>query len=724
MGRLYGGALFAALLIASCGVAAQDRVKPINWPAPPPLAAQRPVVETFFGTTLTDPYRYMETPGDSETLAWMNAQAAFARSILDAIPARAAFLHRLDEFSGAFGMISDYTEAGGRAFYLERLARAEVSDLMVREPDGRTRKLVDVAALLSATGRPHAVDYFTPSQDGTRIAVGVAVGGSEQADLAVLDVATGNRIAGPLVNARYYANSFGGDERLAFQQFQELSAGQPRSDSFLNQRTLVWDLKTDPVVVAGATTGAGPPMRATEAAELLFPRGSTHALLSISDGVAQELRLYVANAADVGRDMRWRLLVDRDAGVTSFYVRQQTIYLLSHRDAPTFKVLRMSLDDEAARPETVIASRRERPLERIVAAADALYAVAREGLYATLLRVPSGDGMLEEIALPINGTVSQLWADPLRPGIVVAAENWTTPRTYYRFVPDARRFAALPSGARPALDAGRYVTHDLNARAKDGVEIPLSVVAATGPRLAKPLILRAYGSYGDAYLPGFDAAALASIDAGATRAVCHVRGGGEMGEAWRLAGKDANKPNTWRDLIACAERLIADGFTSSDMLMIAGSSAGGIAVGRAKIERPDLFAAVLSDVPMASAIRAEFQLNGPVNIVEFGTIKDPTGFKNLLAMDAYFSVEAGTAYPAVLFTTGLNDPRVDPWQPAKAAARMQTAGSPNPVLLRVAGDGGHGIGATRRQEDEKDADTMAFLFWRAGLPNWQPVPPR
>jgi prolyl oligopeptidase len=236
--------------------------------------------------------------------------------------------------------------------------------------------------------------------------------------------------------------------------------------------------------------------------------------------------------------------------------------------------------------------------------------------------------------------------------------------------------------------------------------------------------LWAYGSYGSSILPGFGTSRLATIEAGAIRAFCHVRGGGELGESWRLAGKDANKPNTWRDLIACAERLIGDGWTSPDRLMIAGTSAGGIAVGRAMIERPELFAAVLSDVPMASAVRAEFQRNGAVNIIEFGTIKDPTGFKNLLAMDAYFTLETGRTYPAVLFMTGLNDARVDPWQPAKAAARMQAAGSPNPVLLRVADDGGHGAGSTRQQEDEQGADMAAFLFWRAGLPSWQPVPPR
>ena len=272
--RTYGCALFAMISMSPPPALAEDRVKPVDWPAVPPVAAQRPVTETFFGTTLTDPYRYMETFGDAETLAWMHAQAVFTRSILDTIPARAAYLHRLGELGKAFGWISSYTEAGGRAFYLERPAGADVPDLMVRDADGRTRKLVDVAALIAATGKPHAVSYLTPSKDGSRIAVGIAAGGSEQADLRVLDVDTGNRIAGPLADTRYYAHSFREDGRLAIQQFQMLKPGQPRSDAFLNQRTLVWDLKSDPVAVAGATASAGPEMRATEVAGLIFPRGS------------------------------------------------------------------------------------------------------------------------------------------------------------------------------------------------------------------------------------------------------------------------------------------------------------------------------------------------------------------------------------------------------------------------------------------------------------------
>src|SRR5262245_59322712 len=240
-------ALFVALFLAIGIATANERVKPIDWPLPPPVAPQRPVTETFFGTTLTDPYRYMETPGDAETFAWLRAQGTYTRSILDSIRPRAAYLKRLDELGGAFGLIAGYTEAGGRAFYLERPARGEVFDLVVREPDGRTRTLLDVAGLIAATGKPHAVDYFMPSPDGLRIAVGVSGVGSEKAHLAVLDVSTGKPIAAPLSDARYVAPQFSDDGRLAFRQYPVLAPGQPLSDASLNQRTLVWDFKTNPI---------------------------------------------------------------------------------------------------------------------------------------------------------------------------------------------------------------------------------------------------------------------------------------------------------------------------------------------------------------------------------------------------------------------------------------------------------------------------------------------
>jgi prolyl oligopeptidase len=233
-------------------------------------------------------------------------------------------------------------------------------------------------------------------------------------------------------------------------------------------------------------------------------------------------------------------------------------------------------------------------------------------------------------------------------------------------------------------------------------------------------VIEAYGSYGLMELPEFSSRVIAFLREGGSHATCHVRGGGELGEAWRLGGKDANKPNTWRDLIACAEDLIARGVTTKDKLFISGGSAGGITVGMALTERPDLFAGVIDSVPAANTIRDEFSANGPPNIPEFGSIETETGFRNLLAMDSYQHVKDGVTYPAVLLMTGLNDPRVEPWEPAKFAARLQASGTPNPVLLRIEVDGGHGVGSTRTQADSRYADIVSFVFWRAGVPGWRP----
>jgi prolyl oligopeptidase len=712
----------SAALITGTAAHGQERNKPAEWQAKPPKAQARPITENFFGTKLVDDYRYMETAGDQETLDWMKAQGQHTRSVLDAIPARAAYLQKISALGSQFGFINSYAEAGGRAFYLERAPGSDVFNLMVREEGNSNRALVDVAALLAATGKPHAINYFEPSDDGKHVAVGVSVGGNENADLTVLDVTTGQRIAGPVPNARFANPQFGSKGGLAFTLSQELRPGQPKTDTFLNRQAVVWDMKGSPVPITGGSVITAPKIRPDESPYVVLTPGSRTAVMLVAEGVKNEVDLYVApevNAA--ARTAKWRKVADRREGVTDFTVSGERIYLLSNSGAPTFRVLSMPVSGSVATAKEILPARADRVLQYVGAASDGLYVAAREGVYGKLLRIPLSGGAAEEVDLPIKGNIAELVTDPLRAGAVVSVSGWTAPPTLYRFDSKSKTFSALPSGARPDIDLTRYATHDLRARAKDGVEVPLSVVSAAGQRTPRPMLLQAYGSYGISQLPGFSTSRLALIDEGGTAAVCHVRGGGELGEAWRLGGKDANKPNTWRDLIACAEHLIRDGWTTADQLAIIGGSAGGITVGRAMIERPDLFAAVVSAVPMASAVRAEFQQNGPVNTVEFGTIKDPTGFKNLLAMDAYYTVENGKTYPPMMFTTGLNDTRVDSWQPAKAAARMQAAGSPNPVLLRVEIDGGHGGGATKKQGDELQADVASFLFWRSGRPNWQPV---
>jgi prolyl oligopeptidase len=236
-----------------------------------------------------------------------------------------------------------------------------------------------------------------------------------------------------------------------------------------------------------------------------------------------------------------------------------------------------------------------------------------------------------------------------------------------------------------------------------------------------PLWLMAYGAYSIAMQPRYLAGQLALIEDGGVYAVCHVRGGGEFGEEWHRAGMKATKPNTWRDLIDCAEYLQAHRYGSRATTAIEGGSAGGITVGMAMVERPDLFRVVFSEVGDSNALRAEFETDGEANALEYGSVKTEAGFRALLAADALSHVKDGVAYPAALFTTGLNDPHVAPWQPGKMVARLQKATSGGrPVLLLVDTDAGHGAGPTKLQKDRQTADQMAFLYWQIGKPDYQP----
>jgi prolyl oligopeptidase len=226
-----------------------------------------------------------------------------------------------------------------------------------------------------------------------------------------------------------------------------------------------------------------------------------------------------------------------------------------------------------------------------------------------------------------------------------------------------------------------------------------------------------YGSYGFNITPGFDNVFAPWLEAGGILAYTHTRGGGEFGEDWHAAGSKDKKPNTWLDFIACAQFLIDRKYTSPAKLAGGGTSAGGILIGRAITERPDLFRAALISVGTTDMLRAEYQMNGPANVVEFGTTKDKTGFEQLFAMSAYHHVVSGSRYPAVLLTTGMRDPNVDVWQPAKMTAILQSvAMADRPVLLRIDPEAGHDqYGSSRAQMESWRADQLAILMWQLGV---------
>jgi prolyl oligopeptidase len=716
-----------ALLTVALGraAAAADSLAPIGI-APPPLAAVRPVTERLYGRTIVDPYRYFELL-QAPTLDWMRAQNDYTRAVLDAIAPRAALGERIDAFTGAFGSVTDYARVGGREFFLGRGPSADQFDLLVRDGDA-TRTLIDVGALRTARGgMPYAINYFEPSPDGTKVAAGLSAGGSEDASLYVYDATTGACIAGPVDRAEYGAVSWRNDSRaLYFIRLQALAAGAPATDKYKDATIDAWDLVHEPVPILGRTVPQDPESHAptftpVENPVLVVTPGSNTLLALNIDGVTNEWAAWTAPTAWLDdRRLAWRALVGRDDDVTDIAVRGDEIFLLSHRGAPTFRVLSLHAGQSFAAATTLVAARADRVVESIDAAADALYVLTREGIYSHLLRIPVGSTVATEVPLPLRGYVSHAFTDPRAAGITVTLEGWTEPDRTLAYDPQTAQFVDLRLGAQPPFDPAAFGVDDVDAIARDGTRVPLTVIHARDTTPPAPTLIEGYGSYGVSLLPFFSARIIAFLREGGVYAVCHARGGGELGEAWRLAGKDANKPNTWRDLIACTDDLVARGITTPAQAFITGGSAGGIAVGMAMVERPELFAGVVDEVPAANPTRDEFSPNGPPNVPEFGTIASRRGFANLLAMDSYQHVRDGVAYPAIMITTGLNDPRVPPWEPAKLAARLLASGTPNPVLLRVDADAGHGIGSTRAQRDAEWLDTLSFVFWRSGRPGWRP----
>jgi prolyl oligopeptidase len=361
----------------------------------------------------------------------------------------------------------------------------------------------------------------------------------------------------------------------------------------------------------------------------------------------------------------------------------------------------------------------------IRAARDALYVARRDGVTHSLWRLPhSADAKATRVALPFEGSLTITGASPRADGIVMSLAAWTRPAKPHVFDPASGVVTPLPFAAEGSLDAANVIqAREVRFKSHDGVEVPMSILARKDVKLdgSNPTIVFGYGAYGSTEDPAFNARVYAWVERGGVYALAHVRGGGAFGEEWHLAGRKATKPNTWKDGIAAAEWLIANNYTRKERLGIYGGSAGGIFVGRAITERPDLFAAAVPAVGVLDTPRAEMSANGVANIPEFGTVKDEREFRALLAMSTYHATRDGTPYPGVLLVHGVNDIRVDVWQSLKGGSRFASATtSGRPVLMRLEYDSGHGQGSTRAQLESRAADIWSFMLWQFGVPEFQP----
>jgi len=684
---------------------------PAAAPAAPPVARVEPVTDTHFGEQVVDRYRWMENDKDPDWLPFLKAQNAYARSVLDAPPLRAELLARIRQLSGDIVAPAEVQRAGSRTFYQQRPAGSNNFKLFVLE-NGKSRLLVDPTGLDTATSHV-SLDWWSASPDGSKLVYGLSKDGSEDSVLQIMDVASGTILPERIPDTQAAQPSWLADGSGFF--YNQLTGKVNTPERFLDARARFHRVGTDPAqdpVLMARGQDRNVKFEKIQAPTIFTAPHSRHAVLLLGD-VRSEKRLLVAPLKDVlkGR-ARWKPVADFADEVTDIDLHGDDLYLLANRSHPRGRILKVKASAPSIARAKEVVPESKLVLQGLTRARDGLYLRAMDGGIGRVERL-GPDGRLADVALPFDGTVRQLAADPDAPGALMLLSGWLTPTGVWS-IDAAGKVADTGITPRPAIDVGAYATERRFATAKDGTRIPYSLIYRKDFKKdgSNPAFISAYGSYGAAaYTPAFANRLLALVDQGAVVGFANVRGGGEYGRDWHRAGQLANKPNTWRDLIAVCEDLDANGYTAPAHTAIGGRSAGGITVGRALTERPDLFAAVVSGVGWHNPLRYVAEQNGYGEEPEWGAIADPAGYRALKSIDSYQAVTDGTKYPAVLLTTGVTDPRVAPFHPAKMAARLQAAtGSGKPVLLRVDFDAGHGMGSTRAQQDEEAADTYAFIL--------------
>ncbi|MCG5216299.1 prolyl oligopeptidase family serine peptidase [Streptosporangium soli] len=679
-----------------------------------PRAHRGDHLDELHGTGVPDPYRWLENPDDPATKEWLAAQEDLFRS---AMKPRKEFRDRIAELLRS-GSVSAPVWRGERRFFMRRTPDQEHAVLYTVDPDGTERVLLDPMAI-DPTGLT-TLDTWQPDKEGRLLAYQISVGGDEESNLYVLDVAHGDRIEGPIDRCRYSPIAWlvGGE---AFYYVRRLPATEvPDGEEQFHRRIYLHRVgtstETDVMIF-----GAG--LEKTNYYGVSVSRDGRWLTVSASRGTAPRNDLWVADLSASSPESPDLVTVQEgvDAQTALHFGRDGRLYVFTDRDAPRARVCvtdpaepgfehwhdLVPEDPEAVLSDFALLDDLDRPVMLVGWTRHAISEI-------TVHDMVSGE-RIGEVPTPGLGTIGGIIERPEG-----GHEAWfgytdnTTPPSIQRY--DARTGETTLWAASPgAVEVPAVTTEQITYASADGTEVHMLVISRPGHEGPRPTILYGYGGFGISMTPGYSASILTWVEAGGVYAIAQLRGGGEQGEQWHRAGMLAHKQNVFDDLHSAAEHLVATGRTTPEMLGISGGSNGGLLVGAALTQRPDLYAAVVCSAPLLDMIRYEkFGLGATWN-VEYGSVEVAEEFGWLLAYSPYHRVREDVAYPATMFTVFQSDTRVHPLHAWKMCAALQHAQTADrPVLLRNEMEVGHGARAVSKSV-ELAADQLSFLAEHTGL---------
>lgn len=723
---LWPALLLMALCLVQTGASAQTL----------PASLKRPVVDTYFGKAVTDNYRWLEDMNSPETKDWFKAQGDYSNATLAQIPGRDALIETFKQYDALkSATIGGVILRGGQYFYRKTLPGEKVGKVYYRAGKTAPEQLLFDPVAFDNT-KTYSVTGFTPSEDGKWVAIGLDEGGVEISTVRVLDVATKTFLPERITGVSGGRVVWTPDSK-GFLYTPQNSLDPKDPTVRLNMHARYHRLDPNPAAT-GTPDRANRPdadllsrekypqlgMRPDQWPIVFFDQQYTH-LFGVLLSVDSRLSAFMAPVSDLQNPtIGWKRFVSPEDSVYMFSVAGGKLFLYSVKGASNGQVLMTDAQNPDVRTATVLLPEGKRNITGISASHDYLFVTLNNGINDQIRQYDVRSGQWSDVPLPSTGTAQVTPLDPSGNECLISTTTWKQPTTLYDYNPTSRKLIISPfniAATYPGVDD--LVVEEVEVPSHDGVMVPLSLIYKKGLKRDGNAVcfMDGYGAYGISATPRFSSLLLGMLNKGVIVARAHIRGGSEKGQSWYKAGFKTTKPNTWKDFIACGEYLVKNKYTSPAHLIGMGTSAGGILIGRAITERPDLFAAAINNVGCSNALRMETTPNGPVNIPEFGTVKDSTECMALYEMDALHHVQEGTKYPAVINVGGWNDPRVIAWEPGKFAAALQNASSSGkPVLMQVNYDNGH-FTEDKAVTFRNFANMFAFALWQAGHPDFQPA---
>ncbi|CAA7393492.1 prolyl oligopeptidase family serine peptidase [Chryseobacterium fistulae] len=697
------------------------------------LAPSKPFTDNYFGTKIVDKYRNLENLDDSNTLNWMQSQTNYTNSVLDLISNKNYYLEKRIEFDKRQGYsVSDLKiTSSDKYFYLKKKGNEKTSKLYYRDGFlGKEELLYDPFNYKkNELNHDFVINYINPSWDGNKIVISMAEKGNELAEVIIMDVKTKEVHSEVITNVEPVSS--GGikwlDDNSGFIYLYYPTSNPKSQDFYKNSQTVLYKIGTDPKKINDVFSRKNnPDLNITEdqfPIILNFEMNDQYYIGMVVDYDYYRKTFIIKKKDLLEGKKNWKLFSDVSDKAKNLELYKDEVVFLSGYKSSFNKLCKTNISNpDFKNAEVLVPEKKDEIIKRYRITKDGIYyTTTKNGVEAKLYLYKEGKEFSIQLPYP-SGNIDLESKGKNHSDFWIICSGWANDGQRFKY--DVKTNTLIPENLTPIVEYPEFkdiVVNEISIKARDGEEIPISIIY--NKKIKKDgnnmMLIDSYGSYGISYSPFFAKMYLLWVNQGGMVAIAHVRGGGEKGEQWHLGGYKETKHNTWGDLIDCTEYLIKEKYTSKEKVAIWGASAGGITVGRAMTERPDLFKAVIAEVGVMNPLRDEVTPNGQPK--EFGTIKDPKEFKTLLEMDAYYHIKKGVQYPAVFITGGINDQRVIVWEPVKFAAKlMADDASSNPILLKVDFEGGHAGNVPVNQRYANLGDMFTFALWQLGHPDYQP----